>query len=250
MFTMTRMEIVYRVVLVMLVAFLLSAPVLAWDDFPYCGDQSLFLRNDTSDIAGYYVLEHRPEIAEEYASKVSVSSATGSKTIATFITPAGLPNVAVLAPGLWRFRMFHNVSSAVGVTTFEYIVLNRSLSGVETNLFYSKTITADVDSLTPTEYLTSYARRNYTQFFPGDRIVLRVNASTSSVADRDAWVTVAGNLRASMVDMEYFICDSGAAGSTPSAGGSGGSTTPLTFVAIGVSALALFVAAYCLKGKR
>ena len=177
-----------------------------WDDFPYCGSQSMFLRNDSSDISGYYNFEHRPEIAEEYARRVSVSSATGPQTIATFITPSGLPNVSVLAPGLWRFRMFHNVSSAVGVTTFEYIVLNRSLSGVETNLYYSKSITTDVDSLTPIEYLTSYARRNYTQFFPGDRIVLRVNASTTSVTARDAWVTIAGNSRASMVDMEYFLC--------------------------------------------
>jgi hypothetical protein len=189
-----------------LILLCLIPTVSAWDDWPYCGQQSLFFRNDTSDIAGYYVLDHRPEIASEYARKVSVSSSTGPLTIGKWILPSTWQNVSVLAPGLWRFRMYHNVSSAVGVTTFEYSVFNRSPSGVETNLFYSKSITAEVDSLTPVEYLTSYARRNYTALFPGDRLLIRVNASTSSVTARDAWITVAGNSRASMVDMEYFLC--------------------------------------------
>lgn len=196
----------YRTGLAILIIFFSVAPVLAWDDWPYCGDQSLFLRNDSSDIAGYYVLDHRPQIASEYARKVEVSSATGPKTIGKWVLPSTWQNVSVLAPGLWRFRMYHNVSSAVGVTTFEYALFNRSASGVETNVFFQKSITTDVDSLTPIEYLTSYARRNYTELFPGDRLVLRVNASTNSVTPRDAWITVAGNSRTSMVDMEYFLC--------------------------------------------
>jgi hypothetical protein len=192
--------------LYVLLILLLIPTVSAWDDWPYCGDQSLFFRNDSSDIAGYYVLDHRPEIASEYARKVAVSSGTGPKTIGKWVLPSTWQNVSVIAPGLWRFRMYHNVSSAVGMTTFEYAVFNRSASGVETNLFFQKSITTDVDSLTPTEYLTSYARRNYTALFPGDRLLIRVNASTTSVTERDAWITVAGNSRASMVDMEYFLC--------------------------------------------
>lgn len=192
--------------LYVLIVLLLIPTVSAWDDWPYCGQASLFFRNDSSDIAGYRVLDHRPEIASEYALKVTVSSATGPMTIGKWILPSTWQNVSVLAPGLWRFRMYHNISSAVGVTTFEYAVFNRSASGVETNLFYQKSITAEVDSLAPTEYLTSYARRNYTALFPGDRLLIRVNASTTSEVSRDAWITVSGNSRASMVGMEYFLC--------------------------------------------
>lgn len=74
-------------------------------------------------------------------------------------------------------------------------------------MFYGNAITTDIErGTTPTEYLTSYARRNYTTFFTGDRLVIRANASTT-VASARTTMEVAGNTNASMVSVSYFVCD-------------------------------------------
>jgi hypothetical protein len=95
----------------------------------------------------------------------------------------------------------------VGTTQYQFIVYNRSSAGTETNLFYGHAITEEINELASTEYLLSYARRNYTTFFPGDQMVIKVNASTTSVTARDAWITLAGNTRASMVEVGWWICE-------------------------------------------
>jgi len=182
----------------------LTQPIV---NIPWCGSQDIFFWNASSDISGYRAINNYPELDSERAIYTSVSSATGSKTIGSFIIPSKSNNPIMLEPGLWRFRMYHNVSSSVGVTTFEYIVFNRSSTGVETNLFYGQALTSDVNSLTPVESLLSYARRNETNLFPGDRLVIKINASTTSVTPRDAWVTLAGNTRVSMVGVSWFVCD-------------------------------------------
>jgi len=85
-------------------------------DWPWCADQDIFFRNDSSDIAGYYVMDHRPQLSDTAYKSVVVSSATGPQTIGSWILPVGSPNVSVIGPGLWRFRTYLNVSSAVGLT--------------------------------------------------------------------------------------------------------------------------------------
>jgi hypothetical protein len=176
-------------------------------DYNWCGDQDIFFRNDSSDVSGYFVMDHLPEIAPTAYKHVSVSSETGSQQIGAWITPAGSPGTQTIAPGLWRFRTYLNVSSATGATNYEYKVFNRSSDGTETDLFYGHVISVDINDLTPTEHLISYARRNWTTLFPGDRLVIKINASTSSVAARDAWIAVSGNNYASMVSASYFVCD-------------------------------------------
>lgn len=180
-------------------------------DWPWCADQDIFFRADSSDIAGYFHMDHRPQIESTKYFSTTVSSGTGSQRIASWATNASKPGVSVIGPGLWRFRVYLNVSSAVGNTNYEFKVFNRSSDGTETDLFYGHVISKDINDLTPTEHLISYARRNYTQLFSGDRLVIKVNASTSSVAARDAWISVAGNTQASMVGVSYFICDTGCA---------------------------------------
>ena len=183
------------------------APV-EFPDWDWCADQDIFFRNDSSDIAGYSVIDHMPQIASTQYKMVSVSSGTGSKQLGAWVTPSGSPGVTLLGPGLWRFRVYLNVSSASGTTNYEFKIFNRSSSGIETDLFYGKVIGTDINDLTPTEHLISYARRNYTTLFTGDRLVIKVNASTSSVAARNAWISLAGNTEASMVGVSYFLCDS------------------------------------------
>lgn len=216
-----------KILFVFLALVALCCVVSAYTAFPWCSYQDLFFRNDSSDITGYKVLDQVPQIASETAVYTSVSSATGSKTIASFVSPYGSPGIKTLAPGLWRFRTYFNVSSAVGVTTYEFLIYNRSSTGVETNLFYGHAISQDINSLQPTEYLMSYARRNYTTFFNGDRLVIKINASTTSVTARDAWITLAGNLHASEVQVSYWVCQQQIGGGVVGGGGNTTNELPL-----------------------
>jgi len=174
--------------------------------FPWCGIQELFFWNASSDVSGYKILDHYPELSEQREVNVTISAATGSQQLGAWLSPAGTPGVTTIAPGFWRFRTFHNVSSQVGTTTLEFFIMNRSSTGVETNLFYNKAITEDINSLDPNEYLLSYARRNATTMFAGDRLLLKVNASTSSVTARKVYMWLAGNTNTSMVQASNFIC--------------------------------------------
>jgi hypothetical protein len=156
---------------------------------------------------------------------VNVSSSTGERTIGSFITEP-FPNGKVMGPGLTRYRTFLNVSSAVGITTYNFIPYNVSPSGVETKMFFGVPRTEDVNELVAKEYLTSYARRNFTYFLPGERLLIRVNASTTSTVVRDAYFNIAGTEKASMVQVGYWICpdntldgDSGSGGAIGAAFG-------------------------------
>lgn len=214
------------------------SPTLAPDtcdvEIPWCYTQNVFFWNiPSADVSGYQVLENYPELNNTAYQKVSVSSATGSQYLGRWVVPLGtFTETKTIAPGLWRFRTYHNVSSQVGVSTVEFKVFNRSASGNETDLFYGLSITKDVNELTPTEYLTSYARRNYTTFYPGDRLVIKMNASTTSVTARDVWISTAGNTQASMVETGWFVCcdDGSCACGT---GGSGGEAVGAAFGIIG-----------------
>jgi len=194
------------------------------DSTDWCNTQEIFFWNKVSDLPAYSLMDHYPQIAGETSINVTVSSATGSQQIGAFILPIdALDGIDTLAPGLWRFRGYYSVSSAVGNTTIEYTVFNRSVAGVETDLFYGQAISTDYNSLAVGESLLSYARRNYTYFNPGDRLVVKVNASTTSVADRTLYMYLDGNLHASMLQVSRFVCDdtsgtSGGSGATSDSG--------------------------------
>lgn len=187
----------------------LVCPVLAASGgFQWCGHQDIFFWNGSSDISGYKVIDHIPQIADQQEIKTpSFTSGSGKILVGSWITPNGSPGISTLAPGLWRFRTYAYSTTTSGVTTLEFVLLNRSSTGVETNLFYNKIITQDIDATGyPQEYLTSYARRNSTSFFDGDRLVIKMYASTTSVSSRQLTIDIAGNTNASMVSSSYYIC--------------------------------------------
>ena len=229
-------------VLILLLLVMLVCPVVADDDWMWCADQDIFLRNDSSDITGYSSMDHFPQIADTQYKMAKVSSGSGPQQLGAWITPSGAPGVLSIGPGLWRFRVYLNMSSASGNTDYEFKVYNRSLDGTETDLFYGKIIADDFNELTPTEHLISYARRNYTTLFEGDRLVIKVNVSTSSVAVRDAWISLAGNTAASMVSVGYFLCPSEISGGTSGGGVMVANEVPLPLyipvIAAGIGVLA------------
>lgn len=183
---------------------------------PWCGKQDLFYWNETSDVSGYQVLHNYPQLSNEAYNYTSVSSATGQKTVARYMSPNFTAPV-IIAPGFWVFYSYFNVSSAVGTTQFEFKVFNRSPDGTMTNLFYGHAITDDVNSLTQELHLHTYARRNWTYLNAGDRLVIEVNASSTSVVARNAWISIAGNLHASSVEVGQFLCCDGSAAASTTA---------------------------------
>jgi hypothetical protein len=201
----------YLICLVILIG-MIVVPCAA--DFPWCAQQDLFFWNASSDIPGYKVLDHIPQLAPQSSiTTPSFAVSSGEITLGTWATPSGKPG-AELAPGLWRFRTYAYASSTSGTTSLRFYAINRSASGIETPLFFGNAITRDIDATgVPQEYLTSYARRNSTTLFPGDRLLIRVNASTNSASARTITYEMAGNTNASMVSIGYFQC--------PSASGSG-----------------------------
>jgi hypothetical protein len=189
---------------------LLVMPSLAaphTDDYEYCGDMNFFFWNDSSSYnSSYNRLATKPQLADAKILSVNVSASTGDRTIGSFITEP-FPNGKVMAPGLTRYRTYLNVSSAVGVTKYNFIPYNVSPSGVETKMFFGVPRTEEINELDAREYLTSYARRNYTYFLPGERLLIRVNVSTSSVTPRDAYFNIVGTEKASMVQIGYWECE-------------------------------------------
>jgi hypothetical protein len=193
--------------LLFVIIVVLVVPAVAGSDYEYCGDMNLFFWNDSSTFgSGYQRLATQPQMQDAKIMSVAVSSATGEKTIGSFITEP-FPNGKIMGPGLTRYRTYLNVSSTVGITTFNFIPYNVSPSGVETKIFFGVPRTEDVNELAAREYLTSYARRNYTYFLPGERLLIRVNASTASTAERTAYFNIAGTSQASMVQMGYWVCE-------------------------------------------
>ena len=197
-----------RVVLIFFLC-MLVAPAMAGNvDFPWCAQQDMFFWNGSSNLTDARVLEHIPELdSQRTLVSPPITASSGEVTLGTWITNAGSPGNLSIAPGLWRFRTYAYTSSASGKTYIKFRLFNQTATGVRTFFFFGNAITDPISSgTTPSEYLTSYARRNITRFFPGDRLGIQVNVSTDSTAARTVTMELAGNTNASMVSGSYFLC--------------------------------------------
>jgi len=194
----------------------------AHDELPWCDKPDLFFWwNDTGDITNYRTMNNVPEIRDQIFTQVTVDQERGPAPLGCWSTPAAKPGVTWIAPGIWRFRTYHNVSSAVGNSYIQFQVFNRSLDGTETDLFYGLILTKEINTLTTEEYLTSYAKRNWTKLFTGDRLVIKAFGCTTSVNARTISMALAGNTNASMVSMGWLMCDDDCGSSMIGLAGSG-----------------------------
>jgi hypothetical protein len=184
---------------------------------PYCARQDLFFYNASSDISGYKKLKNQPELdGQRQIESESITSSSGEKTLGTWIMDSGEPGIITLAPGSWDFRSYFLTSSDAGKTFVEYRVFNQTANGTKTWLWFGKAIEGDLISGTiPKEYGLSYARRNFTQFFTGDRLGVQVNVSTNSASARTVKMELAGNTNTSMVSIAYFLCNISSTATTP-----------------------------------
>jgi len=182
--------------------------VLSESGIPLCSDVNFFFWNATGDVGGYHTLNNVPEpTIQKKITSAPFNVGDGEIVLGSWLTPAGLPCEKILAPGLWRFRVYSYSSSSAGDTVLRFYAINRTSAGVETLLFYGNAITIPINQGdVPSEYLLSYARRNYTQFFHGDRLAIRVTAATTSAAARTVTMEVAGNTNATMVYISQWEC--------------------------------------------
>lgn len=175
----------------------------------YCWShqQDVFFWYASSDIAGYRIMDQIPQLSDgRLITTAPFTASSGEVMLGQWITPAGSPDTRILAPGLWRFRIYVRTSLQSGTTDIRFYAINRSASGVETPLYFGNAVTHDISyDITLEEHLLSYARRNYTYFNPGDRLIIRANVSTNSALPRTVSLAVAGNTKASMVQIGYFV---------------------------------------------
>lgn len=218
-------------------------PPVAPPNIPVSGDVNFFFWNDSSDFGTTYnKFATYPQLQDTIFMSQTVTQASGEKTIGSFITES-FPNGKTLAPGLTRYRVYLNTSSDVGSTTFNFIPYNVSPSGIETRMFFGVPRSVDINTQIPTEYLISYARRNYTEFLPGERLLIRVNLSTTSVVERTGYIGIAGTSYASMAEIGYWM-------DTPNESYvySPSGATPLTqWIVVALTSIALFVCAFYLR---
>jgi hypothetical protein len=173
----------------------------------WCGRQDVFFYNATGDTA-YRKLNNIPErSAQTQITSASITSSSGEVTLGTWITDTGAPGTTTLAPGSWDFRSYFTASSSAGKTSANFRIFNQTSNGTKTWLFFGSAITEDINSgIIPGEYKLSYARRNYTTFYPGDRLGIQINVTTDSASARTVTMDMAGNTNASMVSIAYFLC--------------------------------------------
>ena len=229
-------------------------PPVAPPNIPITGDVNFFFWNDSSDFGiTYNKLATYPQLQDEVIYSATVSQSTGEKTIASFISEP-FPTGKILEPGLTRYRMYLNTSSDVGITTFNFIPYNVSSTGIETRMFFGVPQTVDINTQVSSEYLVSYARRNYTYFLPGERLLIRANLSTTSVVSRTGYISVAGTTSASMVQIGYWMDtqnESYAYSPNESYAYSPSGATPLTqWIVVALTAIALFVCAFYFKMRN
>jgi hypothetical protein len=184
----------------------------------WCGRQDVFFYNATGDTA-YMKLNNIPErSAQTQITSASITSSSEEVTLGTWITDTGAPGTTTLAPGSWDFRNYFTASSSAGKTTANFRIFNQTSNGTKTWLFFGSAITEDINSgIVPAKYQISYARRNYTTFYPGDRLGIQINVTTDSASARTVTMDLAGNTNASMVSIAYFLCPTATTTTAPAA---------------------------------
>ena len=209
---------------IIIISLLLAGTVSATTSLPLplCARQDFFFYNASSDLTGYKILKNIPELdSARQVTSAPIISTSGEVTLGTWISPAFTSDTD-MAPGTWDFRTYLMTSSSSGPTSIHYRVFNLTPTGVKTYFWFGKAVDSDINSGTvPAVYELSYARRNYTHYFTGDRLGVQINISTDSASARTVTMDLAGNTNASMMSTAYWLC-----GSTSGIGSSGASGSP------------------------
>lgn len=193
-----------KLVLAIFVLLLIVSPVFGIEQ-PWCGIQtSYFQHNASTSPAGYEELINIPSGNPQEDEFVTVSSSTGKVLIDSYITPNNQPGVSKILAGLRRYRTYHYVDTASGVTTINFTAFKRTLSGNEIYM-YSFT-TEEINALTPTEYLNGVAVPNDVILNTTDRIVVKIYGQTTHPSPVNVHFVYQGLTNTSHYDSGYYVC--------------------------------------------
>jgi len=215
----------------------------------YCGTQHLYFQNNTNMTPeGYNELINYPSGDPEVDTSITIKNTDGPVLLGTYIMSEGsLSGISALLKGLRRYHYYTYVDSAVGTTTLNFTAFRRVSNGTEQD-FYSIQ-TPDIDDLAVTEHDMNYASPNTLTLDPTERLGIKVYGTTTHSSPIVLHFVYQGELYASYFETGYFVCP-------VVSGGGGGNINPvgnymaLTFIAIGIASLGLFVAVYALRRRQ
>lgn len=188
----------------------------------YCEMRNLIFTPtvDTTVPGNYYKLLNVPPVADQTILSVTVKNTDGPKAFGAWVSPPMTKTVQI-EPAIWRARTNHYVSTTAGTSRVVFEVWNYTSAGTEMGpLWYNAWQTDDINTLSPDEYLTNYARRNGTWLFKGDRLMIKMYGNTTHSADVTISTTLLGNSNISYIEGGFFLC-SDLEGSDSGTGGSG-----------------------------
>jgi len=140
------------------------------------GQLSYFFFKTISDVAGYYKMLLNPSIG--VGQDITVLGATGTTTIANFVTEPNAPNKTYIPKGYFR-SLFHAKKTGAGNATVFFEIYKRNLAGTET-LLVTSTVT-DTNLTTSTlEYTLQAYLATQVAILTTDRIVYRFKTIVAS----------------------------------------------------------------------
>lgn len=172
---------------------------------PWCGTPAIYFSHAYSgDITGYEGLKIYPDGTNQVDENITVKNTLGWVLVDSYVSRSNLPDVSTLRAGLWRFRTFHYVSLSTGSTVFNFTVFKRNADGTESLIF--STTTDDINSLTATEYLTSYVTQTDTTMLPTDRLVIKVYSESTHSSNVISHFLYEGSTNTSHVVPPLMVC--------------------------------------------
>jgi len=138
---------------------------------------TLYLHNEVSDISGYEKLLNSPNNAAEDVDVVAVTSGTSPVLIDDYATEPSYPGITAIPAGLWTFKTWAKVDSAVGTTTITIRVYKYATDTTETELF--NVTTAEINATSATQYVIETVQPEFI-LDATDRLVIKYYAYTTT----------------------------------------------------------------------
>lgn len=186
------------------VLIMLAIPVLAQG--PVCGSQMLYFQhNESTSPPGYEELINYPSGNAQVDENITIKNTDGPVLIDAYIMPEGsLHDATMLLRGLRTFTTYHYVDSASGTTQINFTAFQRFSNGTEI-VFYSQ-LTDDINSLTPTDYVTYRVSQQDLKLSPSDRLGIKVYGQTTHSAPVKLYFVYQGTTNTSHFMSGFFEC--------------------------------------------
>jgi hypothetical protein len=183
----------------------------------------LYFSQPDSDVLGYETLTPNiPDSSAQDDMLANFSSIDGEHLIQEFITPSSNPGIDELPAGEYTIRFWSYVSSDLSDTRLVFRFYKRTLSDIETQIFYIES--SEINTLTSSFYTSSIILTDsYTDITSDDRIVIKVYGTTTSSSSIAAHFLHSGSTPSSCVTAISlgYIGPTGAIGVTGATGATG-----------------------------